>query len=144
VCVIVLPCGKSAHLEAGYAIGAGKPTVIMLENGDPELMYKMTPYICVDIQDVVKSVNGINKSKEYLNQNEIMALKLALVKACEDAADSGCPNESQLYQCDKCEDCIDENGIEKVKCWKNYYLLEVEKCINEINKSKGAEENDKG
>ncbi len=38
--VMVLPCGKSAHLEAGWAIGAGKPTAIMLEDPvEPELMY---------------------------------------------------------------------------------------------------------
>lgn len=48
-CVLVMPCGRSAHLEAGYAIGAGKPTVILLADGEPELMYKMTPFICLDI-----------------------------------------------------------------------------------------------
>ena len=26
--VLVLPCGRSAHLELGYAIGAGKKTII--------------------------------------------------------------------------------------------------------------------
>jgi hypothetical protein len=44
-CVLVLPCGKSAHLELGYAVGAGKKTVILglPMNGphEPELMYKM-------------------------------------------------------------------------------------------------------
>ncbi|PYG86718.1 hypothetical protein LY28_02744 [Ruminiclostridium sufflavum DSM 19573] len=62
-CVMVLSCGRSAHLEAGYAIGAGKPTVIMLQNGEPELMYKMTPNICLDIQEVVKSINAISDKK---------------------------------------------------------------------------------
>jgi nucleoside 2-deoxyribosyltransferase len=40
-CVLVMPCGRSAHLEAGYAIGAGKPTAILVTDGEPELMYKM-------------------------------------------------------------------------------------------------------
>lgn len=41
-CVLILPCGRSAHLEAGYAIGAGKKVAIMLsEDIEPELMYKM-------------------------------------------------------------------------------------------------------
>jgi nucleoside 2-deoxyribosyltransferase len=41
VCVLVLPCGRSAHLEAGYAIGRGKPTLFYLrpEKFEPELMY---------------------------------------------------------------------------------------------------------
>lgn len=41
ICVLVLPCGRSAHLEAGYAVGQGKPTYILLSDGEPELMYKM-------------------------------------------------------------------------------------------------------
>jgi nucleoside 2-deoxyribosyltransferase len=40
-CVLVMPCGRSAHLEAGFAIGAGKPTAILISEGEPELMYKM-------------------------------------------------------------------------------------------------------
>jgi hypothetical protein len=39
--VMVLPCGKSAHLELGWAIGAGKRTAILLEDPvEPELMYR--------------------------------------------------------------------------------------------------------
>lgn len=38
--VLVLPCGKSAHLELGCGIGAGKHTAILLEEPmEPELMY---------------------------------------------------------------------------------------------------------
>lgn len=39
--LLVLPCGRSAHLEAGFAIGRGKRTVILLHEDkfEPELMY---------------------------------------------------------------------------------------------------------
>lgn len=40
-CVLVLPCGRSAHLEAGYFVGAGKPLLILVDRIEPELMYKM-------------------------------------------------------------------------------------------------------
>ena len=40
-CLLVMPCGRSAHLELGYAAGEGKPVGIMLSSGGPELMYKM-------------------------------------------------------------------------------------------------------
>lgn len=60
VCVLVLPCGRSAHLEAGYAAGAGKPTVILLSGQDePELMYKMTPYICVNQEELLACLEAI-------------------------------------------------------------------------------------
>jgi nucleoside 2-deoxyribosyltransferase len=68
VCVLVLPCGRSAHLEAGYAIGAGKPTIILLPNknvpgaAEPELMYKMAAHICFDIQEIVQFLSVLNKA----------------------------------------------------------------------------------
>lgn len=43
--VLVMPCGRSAHLELGYAVGAGIPTAVLYEDDtpcDPELMIKMT------------------------------------------------------------------------------------------------------
>lgn len=41
-CVLVLPCGRSAHLELGAAVGMGKRTYV-LEPGpcEAELMYSM-------------------------------------------------------------------------------------------------------
>ena len=43
VFVLVMPCGRSAHLEAGWAVGRGKPTCILLadQSFQPELMYKL-------------------------------------------------------------------------------------------------------
>jgi hypothetical protein len=39
-CVLVLPCGRSAHLEAGYMAGQGKPVyTLALENVEPDLMH---------------------------------------------------------------------------------------------------------
>ena len=40
--VLVQPCGRSAHLELGWAVGSGKPTAMLLsEDVEPELMAKM-------------------------------------------------------------------------------------------------------
>jgi len=52
--VLVLPCGKSAHLELGWAAGAGVPTAILLEDPmEPELMYRMTSLLAPELRDVV-------------------------------------------------------------------------------------------
>ena len=41
-CVCLLPCGRSAHLEAGWFTGRGSPTLFYLpEQCEPELMYKL-------------------------------------------------------------------------------------------------------
>ena len=41
-CVLVLPCGRSAHTEAGWMKGAGTKTVVYIPKmEEPELMYKL-------------------------------------------------------------------------------------------------------
>jgi hypothetical protein len=62
-CVLVLPCGRSAHLEAGWFIGQGRPTYILLNNEPanrtdemmviPELMYKMATGITDSLFDLL-------------------------------------------------------------------------------------------
>ena len=53
--VLVLPCGRSAHLELGYAVGDGKHTIVLLDDpiSEPELMYLMCSAICVSVAEVV-------------------------------------------------------------------------------------------
>lgn len=40
-CVLVLPCGRSAHLEAGWFCGQGRPVFVLHppDQMEPELMY---------------------------------------------------------------------------------------------------------
>ncbi len=64
VCVLVLPCGRSAHLEAGWALGSGKKVIILLSDGEPELMYKMTDYICTSIEEVINRLHNKNYDLE--------------------------------------------------------------------------------
>lgn len=53
-CVLVLPCGRSAHLEAGWFAGSGRRVLILLdESPEPELMYKMADSICLDLDEIV-------------------------------------------------------------------------------------------
>ncbi len=50
--VLVLPCGRSAHLELGWACGMGKQTLILLDKMEPELMARMVDHICLDLGEV--------------------------------------------------------------------------------------------
>lgn len=51
--VLVLPCGRSAHLELGWACGQGKQTIILTRDGEePELMAKMADHICLSLFEV--------------------------------------------------------------------------------------------
>lgn len=58
VTVLVLPCGRSAHLELGYATGARQRTIVLLDDpiSEPELMYLACSDIAVSIAEVVRMV----------------------------------------------------------------------------------------
>jgi hypothetical protein len=54
VCVLLLPCGRSAHLELGWSAGAGKKTIILTRDGEePELMALMASAICVSVDEAI-------------------------------------------------------------------------------------------
>lgn len=53
VTVLVMPCGRSAHLELGCAVGTNQFTVALLEHAhEPELMYGMVDYIAGSIDEL--------------------------------------------------------------------------------------------
>lgn len=57
--VLLLPCGRSAHLEAGYFVGAGKPLWIVLSDKDqiePELMYRMGTGVVIGITELCRAI----------------------------------------------------------------------------------------
>ncbi len=64
--VLVYPCGKSAHLEYGWACGAQKQTCIyMPEYKDPELMVKMGGPIYPDMSSVVVFLSNLSAQSSY-------------------------------------------------------------------------------
>jgi nucleoside 2-deoxyribosyltransferase len=57
-CVLVLPCGRSAHTEAGWMAGAGKKVIAYIpEMVEPELMYKLFDRVVGNLDDLVESIN---------------------------------------------------------------------------------------
>ncbi len=53
-CVLVLPSGRSAHLEAGWCAGMGKPMFIyMPEQNEPELMNSLADKICINMSELI-------------------------------------------------------------------------------------------
>jgi hypothetical protein len=53
-CVLVLPCGRSAHLEAGWFCGQGKLTIVYIpEPVEPELMNKLASRVFTSMEGVL-------------------------------------------------------------------------------------------
>jgi hypothetical protein len=48
------------HLELGFVAGMGKPTAILLSDGEPELMYRMAT-LCLSIGEVVEFLDREEK-----------------------------------------------------------------------------------
>ncbi len=56
-CVLLLPCGRSAHLEAGWFCGRGKRCIILTQDGEePELMALLATDICVSVAELLKAL----------------------------------------------------------------------------------------
>jgi hypothetical protein len=65
--VLVMPCGRSAHLEAGYLIGQGKPVwILMADNERPDLMHLLAGRnnLCTTSDDVVEAIAAFGKLGE--------------------------------------------------------------------------------
>lgn len=60
-CLLVLPCGRSAHLELGWAAGQGKTTGILYlkGSGEPELMYRMVDHHFFSIGEAITTFKKI-------------------------------------------------------------------------------------
>ena len=56
-CVLVLPCGRSAHTEAGWMAGAGKRVIAYIpEMVEPELMYKLFAGVAGSLEELVEKI----------------------------------------------------------------------------------------
>lgn len=57
--VMVMPCGRSGHLELGVAIGQGKRGYILLEEGEPAKWDLMWAYARKSGGDIVYSIEKL-------------------------------------------------------------------------------------
>lgn len=52
--VMLQPCGRSAALELGWAIGAGKKTAVLMADGqEPELMIRLAGYLTPSLDELL-------------------------------------------------------------------------------------------
>ena len=65
-CVLVLPCGRSAHTEAGWMAGAGKRVLAYIpEMVEPELMYKLFDGVAGSLEELVEKLY-LDRDVEFL------------------------------------------------------------------------------
>jgi len=78
-CVLVLPCGRSAHLEAGYFVGARKGLHILItDKCEPELMYKMATSICLSVDEILYNFEVEEEAMRESDSPRYVTLEMAL------------------------------------------------------------------
>jgi hypothetical protein len=82
-CVLLLPCGKSAHLEAGWVSGAGKKTVIILSNTIPlhcaDNGHSMGDFPCAKCGDL----DGCHEPARFRQVEPELMYKMADLISCD-------------------------------------------------------------
>ena len=71
-CVLLLPCGRSAHSEAGWMKGKGKKVFVldMSERPTPELMYQMFDAYVTRPIDLIEHIEAaFNEDNTLLKGN---------------------------------------------------------------------------
>lgn len=113
-CVMVMPCGRSAHVQAGWMQGAGKPTIVLLTQAEPELMYKMFSKLAINMDDVLEHLNYLEKVEflsEGSNSNQIEVKKTDTFFYI--SPESGHPD----CKCSRCDKAIPEDESPILRMW---------------------------
>ena len=59
VCVLLLPCGRSAHTEAGWFAGRGKKVIVHIPvKQEPELMYRLFDAVTTTIDELLEALKA--------------------------------------------------------------------------------------
>lgn len=93
-CVLVLPCGRSAHTEAGWMQGQGKPVIVLLDphGQEPELMYKIYYSLETRFTGVKNTLRELQEAKHNFNIGDWLFF------------------EYELFQVKE----VDENGVREI------------------------------
>jgi hypothetical protein len=67
IAILMLPAGKSGHLELGYAIGKGKMGYILFDDGIPadrwDVMYKFADAVHFDLKTLAEELKRVHIGK---------------------------------------------------------------------------------
>jgi len=59
--LLVLPAGKSGHLELGYTAGRGKPTFVLLDDPERwEIMYQFASVVTPSLDEIINTIKKKN------------------------------------------------------------------------------------
>lgn len=129
-CVLVLPCGRSAHIEAGWMKGAGNKVIAYIPKGiriEPELMYGLLDGVTSDIQELLSWLKPVVDTKFELCNYPEQVLKIGRDFQNKDGF-RGAHYDTVKLLCDTIENLSEQTKIKIGDCAKLREALE--KCAN--------------
>ena len=64
----VQPFGRSTSIEMGWAAGQGKKTILLLSDGEPELMAKIFNIVCCNLTEVLNAIHLFVRKEKAKNE----------------------------------------------------------------------------
>ncbi|MEK6880971.1 MAG: hypothetical protein AABY22_15230 [Nanoarchaeota archaeon] len=63
--ILLMPAGKSGHLELGYMIGQGKPGFVLFDKEPKrwDVMYQFADNVFFNVEDLIKQLKNKNESR---------------------------------------------------------------------------------
>lgn len=93
ICVLVTPSGRSAHIEAGWMQGSGRPVIALLDNANPQEPNLM--YGCFTV-----CITELDQLDKYTRVIGVAAQKTDLLRECRVC---GCTDND-------CSQCVAKTG----------------------------------
>jgi nucleoside 2-deoxyribosyltransferase len=130
-CVLLLPSGRSAAWELGYAMGKGKKAFIIQIGGtfEPELMFKEA-HLCVDLNELLYALSAVHGALFAKTHNEAHVLPLRSpepLRKCKVCGHFECPmcsnwcdilDDENPCACDDQTQCDYGSETRSLKMWE--------------------------
>jgi len=66
IVILITPCGKSGHLELGYAVGKGKKTYVLFHEEPTkwDIMYLFSDEVFFQVEDLITVLRSLEKQEK--------------------------------------------------------------------------------
>lgn len=99
-CLLVLPCGRSAHTEAGWMKGTGKRTIVYIpQMEEAELMYKLFDLVSGDLNEVLDYLKPIEQNAATVANSNSPLFIAFNITTTYDLMIQGKGDRDSIYHC---------------------------------------------
>lgn len=89
--ILILPAGRSCHIELGYVIGQNKPGYVLLDNEEArwDLMYQFATGIYSNLDDLIKELKLSTSTSAAQCEGSPISTSVPFMKLADDCGNLG-------------------------------------------------------